>query len=114
MPEFDDDGNIEIREEDLEITAHRSSGAGGQHINKTDSAIRIVHIPTGIVVGCQTERSQLQNKETAMKMLKSKLLEIKEREKLEKIDDIKGVKTNIGMGISNTFVCVYALYSRKR
>ena len=98
MPEFDDDGGIEIREEDLEITAHRSSGAGGQHINKTDSAIRIVHIPTGIVVGCQTERSQLQNRETAMKMLKSKLIEIKEREKLEKIDDIKGVKTNIEWG----------------
>ena len=98
MPEFDDDGGIELRDEDLEITAHRSSGAGGQHINKTDSAIRIVHIPTGIVVGCQTERSQLQNKETALKMLKSKLLEIKEREKLEKIEDIQGVKTNIEWG----------------
>lgn len=98
MPEFDDDNSIEIKDEDLEITAHRSSGAGGQHINKTDSAIRILHIPTGIVVGCQTERSQLQNKETAMKMLKSKLMEIKEREKLEKIDDIKGVKTNIEWG----------------
>ena len=82
----------------LEITAHRSSGAGGQHINKTDSAIRIVHIPTGIVVGCQTERSQLQNKETALKMLKSKLLEIKEREKLDKIEDIQGNKTNIEWG----------------
>ena len=98
MPEFDDDDSIELRDEDLEITAHRSSGAGGQHINKTDSAIRITHIPTGIVVGCQTERSQLQNKETALKMLKSKLLEIKEREKLEKIDDIKGIKTNIEWG----------------
>ncbi len=98
MPEFEDDNTIEIKEEDLEITAHRSSGAGGQHINKTDSAIRITHIPTGIVVGCQTERSQLQNKETAMKMLKSKLMEIKQREKLEKIDDIKGVKTNIEWG----------------
>ena len=98
MPEFEDDGKIEIRDEDLEITAHRSSGAGGQHINKTDSAIRIVHIPTGIVVGCQTERSQLQNKETAMKMLKSKLIEIKEREKLDKIEDIQGVKTNIEWG----------------
>lgn len=98
MPEFDDDNSIEIKDEDLEITAHRSSGAGGQHINKTDSAIRITHIPTGIVVGCQTERNQLQNKETAMKMLKSKLMEIKQREKLEKIEDIKGVKTNIEWG----------------
>ena len=99
MPEFvDDNDTIELRDEDLEITAHRSSGAGGQHINKTDSAIRIVHIPTGIVVGCQTERSQLQNKETALKMLKSKLMEIKAREKLERIEDIQGVKTNIEWG----------------
>ena len=97
-PEFDDDNDIEIRDEDIEVTAHKSSGAGGQHINKTSSAIRIVHIPTGITVGCQTERSQLQNKETALKMLKSKLLEIKEREKLDKIEDIKGVKTNIEWG----------------
>ena len=99
MPEFDDlNDDIEIRDEDLEITAHRSSGAGGQHINKTDSAIRILHKPTGIVVGCQTQRSQLQNKDYAMKMLKSKLLEIKQRENLQKIDDIKGVKTDIEWG----------------
>ena len=98
MPEFDDDNSIELRDEDLEITAHRSSGAGGQHVNKTDSAIRIVHLPTGIVVGCQTERSQLQNKETALKMLKSKLLEIKEREKLDRIEDIQGNKNNIEWG----------------
>ncbi|MBO5754568.1 MAG: peptide chain release factor 2, partial [Clostridia bacterium] len=99
MPEFnDDDDTIELRDEDLEITAHRSSGAGGQHINKTDSAIRIVHLPTGIVVGCQTERSQLQNKETALRMLKSKLMEIKAREKLDRIEDIQGVKTNIEWG----------------
>ena len=98
MPELDDDVNIELKDEDLEITAHRSRGAGGQHINKTDSAIRIVHKPTGIVVGCQTERSQLQNKETALKMLKSKLAEIKQRENLDKIEDIKGEKTNIEWG----------------
>ena len=99
MPEFDDeDMKFEIRDEDLEITTHKSSGAGGQHINKTESAIRIVHKPTGIVVGCQTERSQLQNKETAMKMLKAKLMEIKEREKLDKIEDIQGNKANIEWG----------------
>ncbi len=98
LPEFTDDDSITLRDEDLEITAHRSSGAGGQHINKTDSAIRIVHKPTGIVVGCQTERSQLQNKETALKMLKSKLMEIKMREKLERIEDIQGNKANIEWG----------------
>ena len=98
MPEFDDDDTIVLRDEDLEITAHRSSGAGGQHINKTDSAIRIVHKPTGIVVGCQTERSQLQNKETALKMLKAKLMEIKIREKLDRIEDIQGNKANIEWG----------------
>ena len=97
-PELDDSMDIEIRDEDLEITAHRSSGAGGQHINKTDSAIRIVHKPTGIVVGCQTERSQLQNKETAMRMLKSKLAEIKARENLDRIEDIRGEKSNIEWG----------------
>jgi peptide chain release factor 2 len=98
MPEFNNEITIEIKDEDLKLDAHRASGAGGQHINKTDSAIRITHIPTGIVVGCQTERSQVQNKETALRMLKSKLLEIKEREKLEKIDDIKGIKLNIEWG----------------
>ncbi|MBP5209946.1 MAG: peptide chain release factor 2 [Clostridia bacterium] len=98
MPEFEDDDSIVIRDEDIEVTAHRSSGAGGQHINKTDSAIRIVHKPTGIVVGCQTERSQLQNKETALHMLKSKLMEIKLREKLARIEDIQGTKTNIEWG----------------
>ncbi len=98
MPEFPNVDKVELREEDLEITAHRSSGAGGQHINKTDSAIRIFHKPTGIVVGCQTERSQLQNKETALKMLKAKLMEIKLREHLDKIEDIKGIKNNIEWG----------------
>ena len=98
MPEFENLDAVVIREEDIEVTAHRSSGAGGQHINKTDSAIRIVHKPTGIVVGCQTERSQLQNKETALRMLKSKLMEIKIQERLDTIEDIQGNKTNIEWG----------------
>lgn len=99
LPEFNDENDdIEIRDEDIEVVAHRSSGAGGQHINKTDSAIRITHKPTGIVVGCQTERSQVQNKETAMRMLKSKLLEIKVREHLDRIEDIAGNKMNIEWG----------------
>ena len=98
MPEFADVDKVEIRDEDIEVTAHRSSGAGGQHINKTDSAIRILHKPTGIVVGCQTERSQLQNKETAMKMLKAKLMEIKLRERLDTIEEIQGNKVNIEWG----------------
>ncbi|MCD7783060.1 MAG: peptide chain release factor 2 [Firmicutes bacterium] len=98
MPEFTDDGSIEINESEIEVTAHKSSGAGGQHINKTESAVRILHKPTGIVVGCQTERSQLQNKETALKMLKAKLKEIQIREHLERVEDIHGVKTNIEWG----------------
>ena len=98
MPEFENVDAVVIRDEDIEVTAHRSSGAGGQHINKTDSAIRIVHKPTGIVVGCQTERSQLQNKETALHMLKAKLMEIKLQERLETIEDIQGNKTNIEWG----------------
>ena len=116
MPEFEDDNSIEIKAEDMEITAHRSSGAGGQHVNKTDSAIRIVHKPTGIVVGCQTERSQLQNKETAIKMLKAKLLEIKLREKLDRIEDIQGNKANIEWGsqIRNYVFMPYTLVKDTR
>ena len=98
MPEIDDDIEVDINPEDLRVDTYRSSGAGGQHINKTESAIRITHIPTGVVVTCQNELSQHKNRETAMKMLKSKLIEIAEREQKEKIEDLKGVQMEIGWG----------------
>ena len=99
IPEITDDSNdVEIRPEDIEMQVYRSSGAGGQHINKTSSAVRLIHKPTGIVVSCQTQRDQFQNKETCMKMLRSKLVEIKEREHLEKISDIKGAQQKIEWG----------------
>ena len=98
MPEIDDSMEVDIRPEDIKMDVFRSSGAGGQHINKTSSAVRLTHLPTGIVVSCQTQRSQFQNKDYAMKMLRAKLVEIKEREHLDKIADIKGVQKEIAWG----------------
>ncbi|MBS6366537.1 MAG: PCRF domain-containing protein, partial [Clostridiales bacterium] len=98
IPEIDDNVEIELRPEDIEMQVYRSSGAGGQHINKTSSAVHLIHKPTGIVVSSQQERNQFQNKEWCMKMLRSKLVEIKEREHLEKISDIKGVQQKIEWG----------------
>jgi len=116
MPEMEDDVDIQINPDDLRIDTYRSSGAGGQHVNKTESAVRITHIPTGIVVSCQSERSQFQNRDTAMKMLKAKLLELKERENKEKIEDLKGVQMDIAWGsqIRSYVFCPYTLVKDHR
>ncbi len=98
MPELENDESIEIRDEDIEMQVYRASGAGGQHVNKTSSAVRLIHKPTGIVVASQQERSQFQNKDNCMKMLRAKLLELKAQQHAEKISDIKGVQMKIEWG----------------
>lgn len=97
-PELDDDVDIDINQADLKIDTYRSGGAGGQHVNTTDSAVRITHIPTGVVVQCQSERSQITNRQTAMNMLKAKLVQLKEEEQKEKIDDLQGSYNQIAWG----------------
>ena len=98
MPELDNTIQVDIRPEDIEMQVYRSSGAGGQHINKTSSAVRLIHKPTGIVVSCQTQRSQFQNRDYAMEMLKAKLYQIAKQQHMDKIDDIKGVQNEIAWG----------------
>ena len=116
LPEITDDVQIDINPDDLRIDTYRASGAGGQHINKTSSAVRITHIPTNIVVACQSERSQIQNRETAMKMLKSKLLNLKEKEQKDAIEELKGVQMDIAWGsqIRSYVFCPYTLVKDHR
>jgi len=116
LPEITEDIEVSINPDDLRIDTYRASGAGGQHINKTSSAIRITHIPTNIVVACQSERSQIQNRETAMRMLKSKLLDLKEKEHKDTIDELKGVQMDIAWGsqIRSYVFCPYTLVKDHR
>ena len=116
LPEISDEIELDINPDDIKMDVYRASGAGGQHINKTSSAVRLTHIPTGIIVACQTERSQVQNRETAMKMLKSKLLDLKEKEHKETIDELKGIQRDIAWGsqIRSYVFCPYTLVKDHR
>ncbi len=116
MPEINDEVEIEIRPEEIKVDTYRSGGAGGQHVNKTDSAVRITHLPTGIVVACQNERSQFQNKETAMKLLKAKLAERQRQEQQEKLNQLKGEQREIAWGsqIRSYVFCPYTLVKDHR
>ena len=116
LPEITEDVQLDINPDDIKMDVYRASGAGGQKVNKTSSAVRLTHIPTGIVTACQTERSQTQNREYAMTMLKSKLLELKEKEQKEKIEDLKGVQRDIAWGsqIRSYVFCPYTLVKDHR
>jgi peptide chain release factor 2 len=116
LPEIKSISDVEIKPDDIKMDVYRASGAGGQHVNKTSSAVRLTHIPTGIVVACQTQRSQFQNKDYAMKMLISKLIHLKEQEHMDTINDLKGVQMDIAWGsqIRSYVFCPYTLVKDHR